>query len=134
MDADVDFSALEEHFAAAAVKEGEVVGGVKKKPSLVTLLTMQRANNSGVMLANLKKPTSFIVDSIRDLVTTGSCIGLTDDQVDSISKVAMPSPDERKTLAAYSGDENLLGPPEQLLKGEGSQSFIQGPLIGIEID
>ncbi|KAG1652410.1 hypothetical protein FOA52_012192 [Chlamydomonas sp. UWO 241] len=80
------------------------------------LLAMQRNQNVGVLLANLKMPPAQVVDAVRTLVTTGQAGGLTQEQINSIAR-SLATPDERKTLSKYTGAVGELSEAEQMLIG-----------------
>lgn len=83
---DVDFKSLEEQFAVED-KGPKPLKGLSscKKPIAKMLLPVQRSNNVGIMLANLKMTPAQVKDAILQLLTGGSS-PLTDEQLEAVSK------------------------------------------------
>ncbi|GAX75451.1 hypothetical protein CEUSTIGMA_g2895.t1, partial [Chlamydomonas eustigma] len=124
--ADIDYVSLEAYFAVLDTKSGPASaltsstssstskGSTKKQA--VMLLPIQRSNNIGVFLANLKMSAHLVCESVKDLISSGHTPHLSEEQVDQLSKCTATA-DERKVLSAYQGAIAELGQAEQLMLG-----------------
>ena len=77
------------------------------KPKKISLISMKRANNVGIMLARFK----IDPPALRKAILTLDPVVLTPDMVRAL-QMAIPQPEEVEVLNAFSGDRALLGPVE----------------------
>ncbi|GLE06378.1 hypothetical protein PINS_up015625 [Pythium insidiosum] len=114
-DIEMDMDELESLFFAntenSTSKKSTAHSKPLKRKQAVTLIDGKRAMNAAISLARIKLSYSDIARAIQNF----DAAGLTTQQLIGIREF-LPTPEEVSAIAAYSGDESVLGEAEKFMR------------------